>query len=167
MIEIKHRYNGSVLLTVDRNTLSYAYLSGANLSGANLSGADLSGANLSGANLSGADLSGADLSDANLSGADLSGADLSGADLSGAKYGEYTMSGKFIQLLNIAEFGPIIFYMTDTGDMRVICGCRHFSMPEALEHWKDRSDRPMTRAALQMAEIWKQHLIEPTLPVIA
>ncbi len=61
MIEIRCRFTGTVLFSVNANTLS----------GANLSGADLSGANLSGANLSGADLSGADLSGANLSGANL------------------------------------------------------------------------------------------------
>ena len=100
-IEIKSRYDSSVLFTAEvgswklaveagvksradlsRAALSRANLSGANLSLANLSLADLFRADLSGANLSGADLSGANLSGANLSGADLSGADLSGADLS-------------------------------------------------------------------------------------
>ena len=114
-IEIKNRWNGSVIRTVeveDGADLSGADLSGADLSGADLSGADLRRANLSGAdlrradlsgadprraNLSGADLSGAnlrraDLRRANLSGADLSGADLSGADLSGANLSDVHIS---------------------------------------------------------------------------
>ena len=89
-IEIKNRFNGSVLFAhdVEENslaiTLRMAIKSRANLSRANLSDADLSGADLSGANLSRADLSGADLSGADLYGADLYGANLSGANLSGA-----------------------------------------------------------------------------------
>ena len=111
MIEIKSRWDGSVLYTAEsgadvravaqaavasganlrdaylrdaylrRANLSRAYLSRADLSGAYLSRADLSGANLSRADLSGADLRRANLSRADLSGANLSGANLRGADL--------------------------------------------------------------------------------------
>ena len=56
MIEIKNRWNGELILKIDK----------ANLIGADLSGADLSGANLYGANLRGADLRGANLRDAGL-----------------------------------------------------------------------------------------------------
>ena len=104
MIEIKSRWDGSVLYTAESGAdvravaqaavasganlrdayLRDAYLRRANLSRAYLSRADLSGAYLSRADLSGANLSRADLSRANLSGADLSRADLSGANLSGA-----------------------------------------------------------------------------------
>ena len=87
--EIKHRYNGSVLFSLECESLKAcveaAVRSRANLSGANLSGAELSGADLSRAELYGADLSRADLSGAELYGADLSRANLSGAELSGAK----------------------------------------------------------------------------------
>ena len=83
VIEIRHRFNDSVLWFGDAATVKDA-IHAAIASRANLSGANLSGANLSGANLSGADLSGATLSRANLSGANLSGADLSGATLSRA-----------------------------------------------------------------------------------
>jgi len=63
--EIKNRFDGSILFSVETETLkmavelalkSVANLSRANLSRANLSGADLSRADLSGANLSRADL---------------------------------------------------------------------------------------------------------------
>jgi len=84
MIEIKHRYTGNIIRTVDAETLSGADLSDANLRGADLSDAYLIGANLSGANLSDANLRGADLSGADLSGANLSDANLRGANLSGA-----------------------------------------------------------------------------------
>ena len=84
MIEIKHRYSGAVLRTVDAPNLRSADLYGANLRGANLYYADLRGANLRGANLSGADLYGANLYGADLSGANLLGANLYGADLLGA-----------------------------------------------------------------------------------
>ena len=107
--EIKHRFNGSVLFTIETETIRLAleaavksgadlgganlrganlrgaYLGGAYLGGANLGGADLGGAYLRGAYLGGADLGGADLGGAYLRGADLGGADLRGADLGGAK----------------------------------------------------------------------------------
>jgi hypothetical protein len=83
-IEIKNRFSGAVIRTVDAAKLSRADLSRADLYGANLRSANLSGADLSGANLRSADLSGANLSGADLSGANLSGASLSGANLSGA-----------------------------------------------------------------------------------
>jgi hypothetical protein len=112
-IEIKNRFSGAVIRTVDAAKLSRADLSradlyGANLRSADLRSADLSGANLSGANLSraklsradlsradlrSADLSGANLSGANLRSADLSGANLSGADLSGANLSGASLSG--------------------------------------------------------------------------
>ena len=84
MIEIKHRWTGATLRTVDAENLSGANLSGADLRSAYLRNADLSGANLSGANLSGANLRNANLSDADLRNADLSGAYLRNAYLSGA-----------------------------------------------------------------------------------
>jgi hypothetical protein len=61
--EIKSRWNGSVLFSLETETLKLAieaavsqraYLEGANLGGANLEGANLEGANLGGANLGGA-----------------------------------------------------------------------------------------------------------------
>jgi len=61
-IEIKHRWNNSVLFAHDAEenslkiTLLMALKANANLSGANLSGADLRGADLRGANLRGAEL---------------------------------------------------------------------------------------------------------------
>jgi uncharacterized protein YjbI with pentapeptide repeats len=61
MMEIKHRYTGEVLLTVDADTLIDAILIDAILIDADLRGADLSGADLSGADLRGAILSDADL----------------------------------------------------------------------------------------------------------
>ena len=106
-IEIKHRFSGSVLFSVEIGSLRLALeaavkakadlwganLRGANLRGANLRGADLRGADLRGADLRGADLRGAtcgertwgaDLRGADLWGANLRGADLRGADLRGA-----------------------------------------------------------------------------------
>jgi len=111
-IEIKNRYTGAVLKTVDAESLSGADLSGAslhganlscaNLSYANLSRADLSYANLSYANLHGANLSCANLSCADLSGADLSGADLSGADLSGADLSYANLSYANLSYANLS-----------------------------------------------------------------
>ncbi len=86
--EVKSRWNGSVLFSLETDSLKLAVEaaveSGANLRGADLRGADLRGAYLRDANLRDAYLRGADLSDADLCGAYLCGANLRGADLSGA-----------------------------------------------------------------------------------
>ena len=91
--EIKHRYSGAVLFSLETESIrlcieaavrSRANLCGADLSSADLYGANLPSANLRGANLYGANMSGAELSGANLYGATLCGADLRGADLRGA-----------------------------------------------------------------------------------
>ena len=81
MIEIKNRFTGEILLTVQSDTLVGADLHGADLTDANLKGADLTDANLRYANLFGANLFEANLRYANLIGADLLNADLRGADL--------------------------------------------------------------------------------------
>ena len=137
-----------------RELLVNAVKDRANLSGANLSGADLSGADLYGADLSRANLSGANLSGADLYGADLSRANLSGANLSGAKIGEFEVLGLPMQISGLAEWGPITFYVAKGSGLRVVCGCRHFSIAEARAHWVDREDRVRTWAALEMGEIW-------------
>jgi hypothetical protein len=55
-INITNRYTGTIIKTVEAETLKEADLHGANLRGANLGGADLRGADLRGADLHGADL---------------------------------------------------------------------------------------------------------------
>jgi len=123
-IEIKNRWNGSVLFEFECETildclkeairtdadLSDADLSDADLSDADLSDADLSGANLRSADLSDADLSDADLSDANLSDADLSDANLSGANLRSADLRSANLSGANLRSAKINEhtFGVTI-----------------------------------------------------------
>jgi len=93
MIEIKHRYTGAVLFSLECDPLKIAVetavkagadLTCANLRGADLTGADLTGANLRGADLTGADLTGANLNSANLNRANLCGAYLNRANLTGA-----------------------------------------------------------------------------------
>ena len=63
LFEIKHRFSGSVLFSLETESLKLcveaAVKDGANLYGADLRGADLRGANLYGADLRGADLDGA------------------------------------------------------------------------------------------------------------
>ena len=69
-IEIKNRWNGSVLFACETGSMKLAVemaiKARANLTGANLTHVDLTGADLTGANLTHADLTGADLTRANL-----------------------------------------------------------------------------------------------------
>ena len=170
-IEIKSRYNGSVLfagefgslkLCVEGAVKSRADLRGADLSRANLPGADLSRANLPGADLRGADLSGADLSRANLSGAylpraDLRGADLSGADLSGANLSRADVAAN----LGTPD-GCHAWTHATQGQQRIRVGCRDFTIAEARKYWAGKSDRSEVLAAVDYAEMigkirgWKQ-----------
>jgi len=151
MIEIKHRYTGAAIFTVEAETmcgadlrdadLRDADLRGANLRGADLRGADLRDANLCGAGLWGANLCGADLRDAGLWGANLCGADLRSANLRDADLWEANLRGADLRGAKITEtltlvgqrpviaIGPIgsrsdIFfaYVTD-GGLYVRAGC--------------------------------------------
>ena len=93
-IQIKNRWNGTVIFTSEESTTllqavraalaANADLCNANLCNADLCNANLRGANLCNANLRGADLCSADLRDADLRDADLRGANLRGADLCSA-----------------------------------------------------------------------------------
>lgn len=86
----------------------------------------------SGADLRGADLHGADLSNACLSGADLNSADLRSANLRGA-FGTIC-----------AGYDPRGFRFTGhaiaNGELRILAGCRWFTMREAVEHWQSNGD---------------------------
>ena len=134
-IEIKSRYNDSVLFSGEYASLAdaviaaakiHADLSCANLSCANLSGANLSGADLCRANLSGANLSGADLSYANLSGADLSCADLCRANLYRANLKDQSKVAAGNAVVQIGPIGSrgatMVAFNTDKG-LRVQTGC--------------------------------------------
>ena len=166
MIEIKNRYTGAVIYTSATATevsvalmeavKADANLRGAYLRDANLEGANLRDANLRDANLGGAYLRGANLRDANLTDANLRDANLAGANLTGAKFGDHVCNGKLMQVLNVAEWGAVIAYITDKAELRVICGCRHMSIDEIEAHLKDRADRKMSRVALEMIAAWRK-----------
>jgi hypothetical protein len=79
-IEIKHRFSGAVLFSIETESMRLA-VEAAVKSRANLAGAYLAGANLARANLARANLAGANLAGANLDGAYLDGAYLDGANL--------------------------------------------------------------------------------------
>jgi uncharacterized protein YjbI with pentapeptide repeats len=104
-IEIKHRFNGTVLFSCEANnikeTVEQAVKTGANLSSADLQGADLQGAYLRGAYLRGAYLQGAYLQGADLRGADLQGADLRCADLRGADLRVAYLRGAYLRCADL------------------------------------------------------------------
>ena len=81
--EIKNKWHGNILFTLETDSLKMALEAGvkqyADLKYANLECANLECANLGGANLGGAHLKGANLEYANLEGADLNSAHLNGA----------------------------------------------------------------------------------------
>jgi len=115
--EIKSRWNGSVLFSLETESLKLcveaavraradlqgAYLRSADLQGAYLQGAYLQGADLQGADLQGADLQGADLQGAYLQGAYLRSAYLQGADLQGAYLQGAYLQGADLQRAKNAE----------------------------------------------------------------
>jgi hypothetical protein len=132
-IEIKHRYSGAVLRTIDADTLEgedlgKAYLHGANLTGANLSGVDLSGASLGGACLSEADLSGA-----NLTGANLTGATLIFANLRGAMIGQDKLDRLLARATRSDGYEFFLFKLQD-GLPKIKAGCRWMTIAEYRAH---------------------------------
>jgi hypothetical protein len=135
MIEIKHRYTGAVLCTVDANSLTYADLTYADLTYADLTGTDLTNANLTGADLTyarltGADLTGADLTHAVLTHADLTYARLTGADLTGADLTHAVLTHAVLRNADLRNadltgaIGLTSFTVCGEGALRVYKKCR-------------------------------------------
>jgi hypothetical protein len=102
IIEIKCRFNGSILFSAEADSLkaaveiavkSGANLSGASLDRASLDGASLNGASLDKASLDRASLNGASLNRASLYRASLDGALLYGASLDGASLNRASLNG--------------------------------------------------------------------------
>ncbi len=115
------------------------------LRGAYLEGADLRGADLRLANLRLADLRLANLRLADLRGADLEGADLHGADLIGAYLRLADLRGAYLAHTILIDAGQdhrgYRFVGVPTGEgLRILAGCRWFSLEEAKAHWVDNRD---------------------------
>jgi hypothetical protein len=109
MTEIKSRFNGSVLFSLETESMKLC-----------VEAAVKSGANLAGANLAGANLCGADLYDANLCGANLCGANLCGAN--GTKL---TLVGdrKFLQIGPLGSRNAYLLAFITDGGVYVRAGC--------------------------------------------
>lgn len=170
-IEIKNRWTGTVIKTVDAANLYAANLRGANLYGAdlmgtNLMGVDLYGADLRGADLSGADLSGANLYAANLYAANLRGANLMGANLCDAKRyidGETTITLRGPRpILTVGPLGSrndMMMALITSAGLRIECGCFCGTLDEfkaAVE--KNHAENPRHRdeylAVVRMIKTW-------------
>jgi hypothetical protein len=171
-VQIKHRWNGSVLFAADipdntpsgletRVALEKATEAGANLTGANLTGANfadayLAGAYLADAYLAGANLTGADLTGANLTGANLTGANLTGANLTGTKW----RNGIVIAKQPLQVYG--LRWVVTILDAHMQIGCELHSLADwqtfndaricamdgrdALRFWRDHKDALLSLA---------------------
>ena len=134
----------------------------ANLAGADLARADLADANLAGANLARAYLAGAYLARADLGGADLAGADLAGANLADANLAGANLAGANLARANLADANDVIgagfpngwhaVGWRRDGHLRVIVGCRNFTLAEGRAYWKGKDNRREVLAALDYIE---------------
>ena len=135
-IQIKNRWNGSVIFETDAANLCQAILialkSRADLRGANLRDADLCDADLRGANLRGANLRDADLCDADLCGADLRGANLRGADLCGADLCGADLCGANLRGAKNAELPIAMTRILPDGDLIGWKKCRNGALVKLL-----------------------------------
>jgi uncharacterized protein YjbI with pentapeptide repeats len=136
--------------------LRYANLHYANLSSANLRYADLRYTNLSSASLRSADLGSANLRYANLSSANLSSANLRYADLSSADLSSASVrEDKVARIVAIVERlnDPYRFIAMELegGGLKVLAGCRWFTVAEFKAHVAD--DYPATAKAAETLDI--------------
>ena len=164
-IEIKHRDTGTVVRTVNAETLRGANLSKANLRGANLRGANLYGADLRGASLTGAYLYKADLTRANLYGADLTGANLTGAYLYGANLYKANLNGAIINEDKLSHllaratrsdgFEFFLFALQE-GLPKIKAGCRWMTVPDYRAHVaKEYPDTDKARETLDILNFFE------------
>lgn len=131
LYEIKHRFTGTVLFSLETESLKLC-VQAAVKAKAYLRGAYLGGAYLRGADLRGADLRGAYLGDADLRGADLGGA--AGVIHLGTPDGWHAHA-----------------WLCD-GWLSIRVGCREFRLAEAREYWQGKPNRREVMAALDYAE---------------
>jgi uncharacterized protein YjbI with pentapeptide repeats len=124
--EIKHRGNGSVLFSLETESIKLCVeaaakakvnLSGSDLSYSNLSYSDLRGSNLSNSDLRGSNLSNSNLRGSNLSGSDLSGSDLINSDLSYSDLRGSNLSNSNLSNSNLSE-GTTIISVSGIGSAR-------------------------------------------------
>ena len=162
LFQIKHRVTGLVLFEKTADSLKLCVkaaveartdLNGADLGGADLNGADLGGAYLGGAYLGGADLNGADLNGAYLGGADLNGADLGGADLGGADLGGAYLGGAYLIDAGQDSRGYRFVGFLRGDAVRIIAGCRDFTLAEAEVHWVKTHDNDSALKAECLAKV--------------
>jgi uncharacterized protein YjbI with pentapeptide repeats len=157
--EIKHRWTGAVLFTLETESLklcveaaikSKANLTGADLARANLTGADLARADLADANLTQANLARANLADANLIWANLTDANLTQANLTQANLKQANLTGADLAGAGLARAnltqanltnGVEFVQVSGIGSVRrstvyridtdeVWCGCFHGTLEE-------------------------------------
>ena len=168
-VQIKHRWNGSVLFTAEipddtpsglemrvalekataaRANLAGAYLAGANLARANLAGAYLAGANLAGAYLADANLARAKLEKATAARANLAGANLAGANLAGAKW----RNGIVISKAPVQVYG--LHWTVTILDAHMQIGCELHSLADWSAYDDARINEMDGREALRF---WRAH----------
>ena len=151
---ICHHIDGHVFYECEaksqREAVERAVREGVSLAGANLGGACLAGANLGGANLGGASLAGADLTGANLGRAYLADAKLAGANL-----GRADLAGAYLAGATLIDAGQesrgYRFVGVPTDGVRILAGCRWFTVTEAREHWRGNPEA-LAKASLIEAE---------------
>ena len=156
-IEIKSRFTGGILFSVETESLKLAVEAavkgGSDLQGAYLRGSDLQGAHLQGADLWGAYLQGSDLRGADLQGSDLQGAHLRGADLRGAYLRGSEIQARIkIQRAPIQVFG--LQYPITIWDSHIQIGCKFHSMGA----WENFTDEEIDAMDVEKSLVfWKAH----------
>ena len=165
--EIKNRFTGSVLFSLETETMKLcveaAIRGGSDLRGSDLRGSDLRGSNLSnsdlrGSNLSNSDLRGSDLRGSDLRGSDLSNSDLSNSDLSGSDLrGSYLSGAKIRDGITITQ--PPIFLSGLTWDVSIFdghmkIGCEFYSHVE----WESFDDQTIIKMGSSDAlKFWREN----------
>ena len=137
LYEIKHRFTGAVLFSLDCESLKIcveaAVSQKVSLRDSNLRGSDLSGSDLSGSDLIYSDLSGSDLRGSNLRGSNLSYSNL--AHQLGHPNGWHAWT-----------------YVSKGGEQRVQVGCKNLTLAEGRAYWSGKENRREVLAALDYAE---------------
>jgi hypothetical protein len=116
MVEIK-RKDGSVIKTIQADSLIDANLRGADMRWANLRGADMQGADMRWANLRDADMRGA-----NLQGANMRDADMRGANLLQCK--------QYVAVIRASQHSIVVI------DDDISIGCQRMTLAEWLERFE-------------------------------
>jgi hypothetical protein len=145
--------------TIEGGTILGGTIWGGTIEGGTIEGGTIEGGTIEGGTILGGTIWGGTIEGGTIEGGTIEGGTILGGTILGGTISENAIikiGEDYVTLLSVAEWGAITGHRTTDGWV-IVCGCRRFTLAEAMDHWKDREDRAGTRMAVDViAQIAKK-----------